>query len=554
MTDPMLPHPASRKILALGARTGERAGAAMAMALALLAALPAAAQEDDPAEYVRARAADAQGSAAIAAAGYARVLAAVPDDEVIALRAYRQALSAGDYSLASKAAAVLVRKGVAPPDTAVLAFAIALRSGDRQGAQAAIQRLDKGPLDFLAPVLGAWLAHDRGEDAVALLDRQGGSGLARRYVGRHRALLLIAARRFDEAMVSLVPLTMDEDRDESLRIDAAGLLAAAGERGKARMLLVGDRPEIQALRRHPLKERPDAAFGASRLFLGLAQDIGGEGMQPLSVLLTRSALLLDPTDDRARILLAEALSKSGADDLALSVLGEVSRKSPFARVAAAGRVAALRRAGRTPEALAAAKALAGDRHATGEDAQAYGDILADTAQYEAAAAAYGAGLDRRGGEEDWMLHYLQGTALDRAGRWDEALSALRRAVVLAPMQPQALEYLGYAQVERGENLTDAEALLVRAQALKPNDPGIADSLGWAYFQQGDLTRALPLLEKAARADPGGPRANEHLGDAYWRLGRHYEARYAWRAATVYADAAAATRIAVKLDRGLVAKD
>lgn len=511
--------------------------------------MPAAAQED-PADYVRARAADAQGSAVAAAAGYARVLALAPDDEVIALRAYRQALSAGDYNLASKAAAVLVRKGVAPPDTAVLAFAIALHGGDRLGAQAAIQRMAGGPLDFLAPVLGAWLAYDRGEDAVAALDKAGGSGLARRYVSRHRALLLIAQGRTNEAMVSLLPLMMDTDREEDLRIDAARLLVAAGERDKARELLTGDRPEIQALRKRMAKGKADAAFGASRLFLGLAQDIGREDMQPLSVLLTRSALLLDPEDDRARLYLAEALSKAGASDLALTVLGQVRGKSPFARGAAAGRVAALRRAGRTAEALAAAKAMAQDKRATGADAQTYGDILADTAQYDAAAAAYGVGLERGGSEDAWMLHYLQGTALDRAGRWSEALPALRRAVTLAPMQPRALEYLGYAQVERGENLTDAEALLVRAQALRPDDPGIADSLGWAYYQQGDIARALPMLEKAARTDPGGARVNEHLGDAYWRLGRHYEARYAWRAASVYADAVAAVRIAGKLDRGL----
>jgi Flp pilus assembly protein TadD len=470
---------------------------------------------------------------------------------VIALRAYRQALAAGDYSLASKAAAVMVRKGVAPPDTAVLAFAIALHAGDRLGAQNAVQRMTGGPLDFLTPVLSAWLAHDRGEDAVATLDKAGGSGLARRYISRHRALLLLASHRTDEAMVSLLPMMMNGDEDEDLRIDAARLLGGIGERDKARNLLDGDRPEIEVLRKRIGKgAKADAAFGASRLFLGLARDIAKEDMAPLSVLLTRSALLLDPSDDRARLYLAESLSQGGSGDLALSVLGEVRGKSPFWRGAAAGRVAALRRAGRGAEALSLARSMAQDKHATGADAQTYGDLLADGGQYDAAAAAYRAGLDRKDDGEAWRLHYLQGTALDRAGRWDEALPALRRAVVLAPMEPRALEYLGYAQVERGENMTEAEKLLRRAQAIRPNDPGIADSLGWAYYQQGDVTRALPLLEKAARIDPAGARANEHLGDAYWRLGRHYEARYAWRAAAVYADPGAAGRIADKLADGL----
>jgi Flp pilus assembly protein TadD len=149
-----------------------------------------------------------------------------------------------------------------------------------------------------------------------------------------------------------------------------------------------------------------------------------------------------------------------------------------------------------------------------------------------------------------MLHYLHGRALDRAGRWDEALPALQRAVALGPEQPAALKYLGYAQVARGENIAGAQALLERARALKPDDAEIADSLAWALFQRGEVAQALPLLEQAVKGDPSAARANEHLGDAYWRLGRHYEARYAWRAATLTAENEANTRLETKLAHGL----
>ncbi|MDB5683347.1 MAG: repeat-containing protein, partial [Sphingomonas bacterium] len=48
-----------------------------------------------------------------------------------------------------------------------------------------------------------------------------------------------------------------------------------------------------------------------------------------------------------------------------------------------------------------------------------------------------------------------------------------------------------------------------------------------------------------------PTINEHLGDAYWTAGRRFEARYAWRAALVYADDAKLTgRIRAKIDGGL----
>jgi Flp pilus assembly protein TadD len=124
-------------------------------------------------------------------------------------------------------------------------------------------------------------------------------------------------------------------------------------------------------------------------------------------------------------------------------------------------------------------------------------------------------------------------------------------VELAPDEPVALNYLGYAQVERGENLTAAVALLERANRLRPDDPAITDSLGWGYYRIGDIARALPLLEQAAQGQPGSVTINEHLGDAYWLAGRRFEARYAWRAASINADDAQKKRLAEKLADGVV---
>lgn len=516
---------------------------------ALLGGMPLAQAAPDPTAYVRARAADAEGAAQAAAAGYAQALLAAPDDPVVALRAWRQGLAAGDYVLASRAGAALIKAGVAPPDTALLALAIALKSGDANGARRSVDLLARGPFDFLAPALKAWLAFDRGEDAVALLDAEPGDALARRYTQRNRILLLIAAKRTDEAMAALAAQLATDDRDDA-RIDAALLLGRIGARDQAKRLLAGDRVEFARLRKQLGKRsRPDAAFGASRMFLELAVEVSGEDMASLSVLLTRAALLLDPRDDRARLFLAEALSRSGSHDLALAVLAEVDDRSPFARGAEAGRVAALRRAGRTADALRLAEALAKDAQSTSSDSETWGDILVDQGRYDLAAQAYGAAI-ARGGESNWLLHYLHGRALDRAGRWSEALPALQRAVALGPEEAAALKYLGYAQVARGENVAEGQALLERANRLKPDDAEIADSLAWAWYQRGELARALPLLEQAVRGDPAAARANEHLGDAYWRLGRHYEARYAWRAAALTAGNDANARLDAKLAHGL----
>ncbi|OYW23827.1 MAG: hypothetical protein B7Z43_01800 [Sphingomonas sp. 12-62-6] len=145
--------------------------------------------------------------------------------------------------------------------------------------------------------------------------------------------------------------------------------------------------------------------------------------------------------------------------------------------------------------------------------------------------------------------WASSSALDRAGRWQKARPMLEKSVALAPDQHVALNYLGYGLLENGGDPATARKLLERASSLRPQDLSILDSLAWAYFQQGDVVRALPLLELAAKGEPANSTISEHLGDAYWHLGRRYEARYAWRAASVVADSADVERLAGKIANG-----
>lgn len=516
----------------------------MAGAALLALAAPASA---DPGAYVRARAAAADGAVDVAAAGYAQALAAAPDDQVIAIRAYREGLAAGDYGLVRRAAAVLVKAGVAPADTAVLAYADALHANDMPAADAALMRLAGGPLDFMTPVLRAWMIESRGEDGAALLEKTAGSAIARRYGAEHRGLLLIASGRAKEGLAALQPLFADDEGDD-LKLTAATLLTGMGKKGLAKDLLG---PDARAARKQIGKgAKPSPSFGAARLFVRVADDLQHQDTQTLSILLTRAALLLDPTDDHARVLLAGALAQSGANDGALTVLAEVRPDGLYGREAREATVGVLGSAGRAEEALSRAKALADAPGATSRELQSYGDLLAGESRYADAADAYRRAIDLAGEDAGWVLNLQLGGALEQAGRWDQALPVLRHAVELGPNQPAALNYLGYALADRRQDLPEAEQLLTRASQLAPDNAAISDSLAWAYFQKGEVAKAVPLLEKAAKAEPADPEINEHLGDAYWRIGRRFEARYAWRAAAIYAEDDAKKRIEGKLQTGL----
>ena len=55
---------------------------------------------------------------------------------------------------------------------------------------------------------------------------------------------------------------------------------------------------------------------------------------------------------------------------------------------------------------------------------------------------------------------------------------------------------------------------------------------------------MTYLERAVELEPGDPVINDHLGDAYWRVGRQREARFQWQRALTFKpepDAAAEIR-------------
>lgn len=534
-------------------------GLASAALLALLAPGNALAATGDLGAYMKARAAAADGATATATRDYARALAAAPDNAVVAVRAYREAVRAGDLALADRAAAALADQGVAPADAALLALAGAARTGDRVGAGAAIARLRDDQLRILAAPLAAWAALDAGGDPFAPLVRAPADAVSRRFVEETRALLLIATGKVADGEAALRPLLGNDLASQDHRVAAARLLLGRGESAAAaRLLAAGGESALTSLRAaatDPDRAKryaamPSLAFGASYLFTRVASDLAVGAPGPLTFTLLQAALRADPGNDRARVLLAGVLARDGAVDQALSVLDAVPPTSLYAQIAATGRVQLLADDGRDAAALAAARPLGTAPDAATEDVQRLADLNVRLGRAAEAIPLYRRLVDRAGAAADWADWLQYGAALDQANRWDEARPVLERAVALGPDEPLALNYLGYALVQHRERLAAAQKLLERAAALKPDDAAIADSLGWALLVRGDRAGALRLLEKAALGDPTNAEIGEHLGDAYWLTGRRFEARYAWTAARQVADAAVAARLDSKVAHGI----
>lgn len=501
-----------------------------------MAAAPAWADEASLSAYLRARVADADGHAAEAAKDYASALDGAPSNPLVAVRAFREALIAGDDALARRSLAVLEAAKVAPADGALLRIADAARADDPVALDTAIGRLTGTPLAALAPALREWAAYRRAgivPPPVTIAEP-----VAHRFAAESRALLLIAAGRTDDGLNEIGVLG-GRSAPLDLRIAAAQLLLGRGEGVRTAALL----PDLD-----PAPATPTLGFGVAQLFVRVAADLAAAPQpSPLSITLTRTALIADAGSDRARLLLAVALDQAGAKPRALAVLDSVAPGGPFKQEASAARIAILAD-GRTEQAIADAKRLAVRTDASVADWQRYADLLM-TADRAADAAPFYARVVAAAptGWAGWLQY---GAALDQSGHWREAEPALEKAVALAPSEPLALNYLGYARIQHGERMAEATRMLARAAMLKPGDASITDSLGWAYVRGGDVERALPLLERAAAHEPANAEIGEHLGDAYWALGRRYEARYAWRAASLTATGPAAPRLAAKIANGL----
>ena len=541
-------------------------------ALALIASTSAPARTSEPSplkNYAAGRMADLDGASAVAAAAYADALLVLPSDGALALRAYRQAIEAGDRTIALNAARTLDLQNALPADATLLLFTERLARRDWSGAQGMLDRLDpKVGLGFLVPVLRAWAEYGAGSgDPLATLAVPEKDSLILSYAREHAALMLIARGAFEEGQATVAALAKPDARGIALRLAAAAQLASKGKKPAALDLLKGDDSAVRGARMlleagKPLGGAVDQpGEGIATLLARVASDLMRDRATPAALTLARLASFSAPNDDMVRLVLAQALLANGKVDGALAALDQIKPTTIFAGALNELRIETLQQAGRDEAALTLAKAAASRPDASVNEQLLLGQSYARVKRYSEAADAYEIVIKRIEGDNrtakpgqgaaSWSLWLLYGGALDAAKDWARAKPALERAVALGPEQASALNHLGYAMLERGENLEEATKLVAKASTLRPNDPAITDSLGWAFFKRGQTAEAITILETAVASDPTISETSEHLGDAYWVAGRRVDARYTWRAALVQAgDADVIVRLNAKIADGL----
>jgi tetratricopeptide (TPR) repeat protein len=98
-----------------------------------------------------------------------------------------------------------------------------------------------------------------------------------------------------------------------------------------------------------------------------------------------------------------------------------------------------------------------------------------------------------------------------------------------PDDATALNDLGYLWSEQGKHLERSERMIRKALEEEPDNAAFRDSLGWVLYQKGRYGEAVAELEKAAVKE-NDPTVQEHLGDAYRKVGQPAKAHEAYRRA------------------------
>jgi len=527
-------------------------------------AQPALAARNDLAAlraYVRGRAAIADDRLGDAARLFQMALTDGGPDPMLRQRTFGLALLSGDEKL-SRTLAQQIEEGGGKSglDTRLVLLSSAVQKKDWARARAIRDELMQGKqLLFALPIIDSWIAFGSGGDTLAPIQNIGRDAAANAYAAEHRALVLGAMGRIDEALTAFQPLVADDEgRSLRMKLAAAALLQRQHRDDDALAMLNGDSPVLKMaaadVRDHRALETGvlTPADGLAALFTRLAVDLSAEKATPASIAIARLATFLAPSSGDGWVVTANMLALDGKPEAAMQALSHVSQRDPFLPQAQALSITLLQRLGRGEEALAVAQTATARPQAGADEWAQLGETLTALGRPREAADAYGEAIRRLPADKpSWSLFLLRGSAFEQAGDWKSAEPELRRALALAPDQPVVMNYLGYGLLDRGLHVAEARKLIEQASALRPRDAAISDSLAWVYYRDGDYSRAIPLLERAVQLEPGEPTINEHLGDAYWQVGRRLEARYAWRAALVTAEGTdVIDRLKAKIDIGM----
>nr|WP_313428565.1 tetratricopeptide repeat protein [Brevundimonas diminuta] len=490
--------------------------------------------------YLAGRNALTSGESAVGADYLSRVYALTPEQPRVREQAFTAALLAGDLDEAGRIAPIDPEVSPVIVQAGRLVQAVqAYAGGDARRADALLKDAPVGePHDRAGFYVQGWIAAAAKDwDRALALPPADFDPVSAMVARANRARLLEQRRRYDEADAEWRDLTSHAITGALFRQPYGEYLERRGRRDDALLQYdaaitagTADRRVIQGRERVLAKGRPPAlpSFrqGAAQALRTAADQMIAQRAHEFGVVYLRLAQNLDPNDN-TQLLIGQTLIQGGIEPAGRAALAEVSEASPALYAAARIQTAiSLGKAGRDEEALVELRRAAAARPDEAGVAYMLAGQLMQMERHEAALELLNGPLLNTA-DQGFEVHFLRGAAYESLDRDTEAEAELWAALQMQPDNPTLLNYLGYLWVDTGTRVQEGAAMIARAHAAEPKDGNIQDSLGWAQYRQGQYEAAVVNLEGAVDKEPANAEINDHLGDAYWAVGRQREAGFQW---------------------------
>ncbi len=427
---------------------------------------------------------------------------------------------------------------------------------------------DTGFNKYFLAILQSWLLYGEGKDNEALAKLE----LLKKekaFIGPyhfHKGLLADLLGRNKEAAESYEQVLGKQKENSSIRATQVAIsfyrrtnqpekvaeLIKAYHKDKDKQAYVGEDFLVPADDARPINS---AVQGFAEALLGISANLSMANGNEMALLLLKMALYLDPDLIVGKILLAEILEQESMLDKAAEVYKTIPKGGEIYYSGQIRRAELLNKLNRYEESVALLNELVTEYPDKTLPLIDLGDTYRNQGNFAKAAEVYTQAIAKIGNADNtpWTVYYSRGIALERTDRWHEAEKDFLSALAKNPEEPFILNYLGYSWLEKGKNLIHAQNMIAKAIEKSPDNGYIMDSFGWAFYLTEEYDRAVIVLEIAAELEPGNSLINDHLGDAYWKVGRKREAFFQWQKALNFnfeITAADQERIRFKLNQGL----
>ena len=245
------------------------------------------------------------------------------------------------------------------------------------------------------------------------------------------------------------------------------------------------------------------------------------------------ALEMRPSFALARNNLGLSLRQIGRSEEALEAFRKAVDLDPDLAMARANLGQALLDSGEPGEALVHCEAAVRLQPELAASHNNLGNVFIALERWPEAHAAYAEALRRSPELGDARIHANLGLSLQRENQFPKAFACFRKAVELAPNDPEIWQYLANAHAA-DDDLEAAIPCCERIVALAPDKPQGYTDLGWALQDDGRYAEAAECYRTALDLDPDGVNTLTRLGGLHEELGEMVEAETCYRRARAIA--------------------